>query len=91
MVLETSVLSIFNQLTRLEARENFIKLKIVGNVSTLPKVKAKAAVWLQVTRVNCPFRKSRQVVKELAQPKTLPLKGQVVTIFALLSKTRSEC
>jgi hypothetical protein len=25
MVLETSVLSIFNQLTRLEARENFIK------------------------------------------------------------------
>jgi hypothetical protein len=80
------------------ARNNLIfkhdlkkKLKIDGNVSTLPKVKAKAAVWLQVTRVNCPFRKSRQVVKELAQPKTLPLKGQVVTISALLSQTRSEC
>jgi hypothetical protein len=29
MVLETSVLSIFNQLTRLEVRENFIKLVAV--------------------------------------------------------------
>jgi hypothetical protein len=63
------------------------ELQMVYDVSTLPKVAAKSVAWLQATRVKSPFGKSRQVVTQPPPPKTLPLKGQAVTILlALLLK-----